>query len=34
MTKKKGLVKVRKNIKGKKENNATHAEIIWTAKWH
>ncbi|CAN5417394.1 hypothetical protein BH18THE2_BH18THE2_16970 [soil metagenome] len=34
MTKNKGLVKVRKNIKGKKENNATHVEIFLTAKWH
>jgi hypothetical protein len=32
--KKERLVKVRKNIKGKKENNATHAEIILTAIWH
>jgi hypothetical protein len=34
MTKKKGLVKVRKYAKGKKENNATHAEIILTAIGH
>jgi hypothetical protein len=32
--KKERVSKSEKNIKGKKENNATHAETIWTAKWH